>query len=163
MNISMENVAAPDDNLEEIHNDICDENSQIVEENEERLFEENDSDNDLVEEEFCDEERYSDNDSLKGYSESSTGEFETLGMFGEKKIVICSKMTDKYLFTVKEEEMDAPLSLEQQLAQVQQQLQALAQLPSSIRDSLEEVTSQLAKIVYAKQGKEIEVFIDYHI
>ncbi|KAF2901929.1 hypothetical protein ILUMI_04253 [Ignelater luminosus] len=49
------------------------------------------------------------------------------------------------------------LSLEDQLSQVQQQLEALAQLPSAIQVTLDAVTQQLAKIVKATNKKEEEL------
>ncbi|KAK4879368.1 hypothetical protein RN001_007514 [Aquatica leii] len=51
----------------------------------------------------------------------------------------------------REKEAEVQLSLDEQLAQVQMQLQALAQLPSSVQDTLESVTQQLTKILNATQ------------
>uniref|UniRef100_A0A1Y1NEW9 PDZ domain-containing protein n=2 Tax=Photinus pyralis TaxID=7054 RepID=A0A1Y1NEW9_PHOPY len=50
-----------------------------------------------------------------------------------------------------EEEQPATPPMEEQLAQVQMQLEALAQLPSSIQDTLDAVTKQLCKILNATQ------------
>lgn len=49
------------------------------------------------------------------------------------------------------------LSVEEQLAQVQQQLLALSQLPSTIQVTLDAVTQQLAQIVSSSQSTVEEV------
>lgn len=53
--------------------------------------------------------------------------------------------------------MERSLSVEEQLAQVQRQLLALSQLPSTIQVTLDAVTQQLAQIVSASQSTVEEV------
>lgn len=55
------------------------------------------------------------------------------------------------------------LSLEEQLAAVQKQLQELSQLPSSIQDTLAVVTQQLAHIVGEKITTESEINGEHEI